>query len=33
MTSLVNIKEFEDEISYNPINSAIRETPEERVEW
>lgn len=30
MTSLVNRKEFEYEISYNPINSVIRETPEER---
>lgn len=33
MTSLVNRKEFGYEISYNPINSVIRETPEERVDW
>lgn len=33
MTSLVNRKEFEYEISYNPINSVIGETPEERVDW
>lgn len=29
MTTLVNRKEFEYEISSNPINSVIRETPEE----
>lgn len=33
MTSLDNRKEFEVEISYDPINSVIRETPEERVAW